>query len=135
MASNKRKIMVCIDQALEEELRKFLARKYGKYEKGLLSHEVELAIRNWLSLHTKAHEAISIPNPPFKLAQKWNSVKNYFTAKNLPLVTGVQVSRMELMEAISQVIGADKRTIRKYLALFQQFKLVKHIAGDVFEIL
>lgn len=76
-----------------------------------------------------------MPNPPFKLAKKWNAVKSYFTSKNLPLVTGVQVSRRELREAIAQTIGGDERTIRKYLNFFMQLKLVKHIAGDVFEVL
>lgn len=141
--SKRRKVLISLREDLLRSFREFLALKYGRYEKGLLSYEMEQAIRNWLSLHYSSLHAktqndnalICTPNPPFKVAERWNRVKLYFNRKNVPLLSGVNITIDELHEAIQATIGHDERTIRKYIELFQRFGLIKHIAGKVWEVL
>jgi len=39
-----------------------------------------------------------------------------------------------LIDAISAIRGTDKRTIRKWMDLFVKYKLIKWIAGEIFEV-
>jgi hypothetical protein len=49
----KVQLKVWISEELDGKLRELIAQKYKKYEKGLLSYEVEQALQTWLALHVE----------------------------------------------------------------------------------
>ena len=51
------------------------------------------------------------------------------------LHTGSQVQRRHLEDAIMKVRGKDPRTVKTWLKAFHRMKLIKPIAGEVWEIL
>ncbi|MEM5867685.1 MAG: hypothetical protein QXG39_07180, partial [Candidatus Aenigmatarchaeota archaeon] len=115
--------------------------KYSEYGRGLLSYEVEMALRHWLALHTKTQnlketkEAVK-PNPTPKAAIIFAEVKNYLlTHYYMELLPGQQIPRKHLEEAIMAVRGTDPRTIEKWLKTFHKMGLIKPITTATWEII
>ena len=132
----KVKLLVSIPESLDRKLRRLIAQKYEKYEKGLLSYEVELAIRNWLALHTNAQTPLQKPNPVPKVALAFAQVKDYLLTNYYEtLQPGQQINLKHLEKAIMETRGSDPRTVKKWLRLFVDFKLVKPIVGNVWEVI
>jgi len=104
-------------------------RKYEQYEKGLLSYEVEQALRYWLALHTKAQKSLGRPkkpNPTPRVIIAFAEVRDYLLHKYYDELTpGQQIPRVFLEEAIMATRGSDPRTIRKWLRTFERMGLVK----------
>ncbi|MEM2612588.1 MAG: hypothetical protein QXJ45_08250 [Thermoproteota archaeon] len=136
----KEKILITIRKDLVDKFRSLLMQKYPKYEKGILSYEVELALNYWINLHTKAQSSetskINPINPTPKVLTVFLTVKDYLLRKYYDeLHPGSQVIDIHLREAIANVRGADERTIKKWLKRFTENKLIKHVAGAVWEIM
>lgn len=135
----KVQLHVLISEDVVSELRKLIALKYeGSKLKGVLSHEVEQALRNWIALHksrehTQVHAKV---NPSPKAYRVFQEVKAWLReVKGIEFEEGVnQVPRKLLVEAISAVRGGDERTIRRWLREFERFKLIKWIAPEVAEV-
>jgi hypothetical protein len=134
----KTQLKVWINKSLDEKFRSLIQEKYKKYERGLLSYEVENALRYWIALHTNAQNIMAgnKPNPTPKVVNVFLQVKDYLL-KNwyLELIPGQQVARVHLEKAITAVGGGDKRTIEKWLNIFIKMGLVKPITSATYEIL
>jgi len=133
----KQQFNIYINKELVEEFKKFIAKKYGKYEKGLISFEVEQALRAWIGLHTQNTQSFSPKiNPIPKVSEKFLQVKEYLRVKyKYTFFPGQTIPRRLLVEAIQNSIGMDKRTIKKYLRLFIHYHLLKPISPEVYEVL
>jgi hypothetical protein len=149
--NKKSALYVRISPEIDYKLRELIFKKYSKYEKGLLSHEVEEALKNWILLHLQTHTQtqnlkLGVPNainptlentinPSLKVHKVWEQVrdyllKNYYTE----LKPSQQISEPHLRQAIKAVRGSDPRTVRKWMKLLEEFKLIKHIVGAIWEI-
>jgi len=137
---NKKKseLHVRISSEVIENLRSLIMQKYTRMERGLLSHEVEMALRHWLALHTntQSSEKQIFQDPIPKVTLVFMQVKEYLLKKyyeELPPEKEIYIKNLE--EAIAYVRGSDKRTIRKWLETFSRMKLIKHVSGTVLGIL
>jgi hypothetical protein len=136
--AGKRSIHIWISSEVDESLRKLIVKKYGRYEKGLLSREVEEALTNWILQHRGEREISEVKtlNPPSKVYRVWRDVKDYLLKKYYQDLSPTQtITEKHLVEAIKAVRGSDPKTVRKHLNDFQEFKLIKHIAGAIWEVL
>jgi hypothetical protein len=118
--------------------RNLIQNKYGKYQRGLLSFEAEEALRNWIALHISAQTTLVTrpPNPEPGVNRVFAEVKRYLLLNYYgELHTGSQVQRRHLEDAIMKVRGKDPRTVKTWLKVFHRMKLIKPIAGEVWEIL
>ena len=136
--SNKIKIGIWIDSILAEKLRSLINQKYENYERGLLSYEVEMALRHWISLHTNAQKTLEAnkPNPTPKASLVFSQVKEYLLSHwYYELRPGQQISRSHLEKAIMAIRGSDRRTIRKWLRIFHKMGLAKPVTSVTWEIM
>jgi len=63
-------------------------------------------------------------------------VKNYLKERyGMLMISGQHISRRFLVEAIMATRGIDPRTVRKWIKLFLQYKLIKHISGELYEVI
>jgi hypothetical protein len=135
-------LSIYISPETNASLRELIVKKHGRYEKGLLSREVEEALKNWILLHRGEREIFkgssqSQPvNPPNKVYTVWLEVKDYLLKNYYQDLSPTQtITEKHLVEAIKAVRGSDPKTVRKHLRNFQEFKFVKHIAGAIWEVL
>jgi len=136
--SQRVKVGIFLDASVVENLRSLIQEKYNKYEKGLLSYEVELALRNWLALHTQAQTTLEIkkPNPTPQVMVIFAQIKeNLLHRWYYELKSGQQIPTSQLEEAIMAVRGSDKRTVRKWLRIFNRMGLIKPITSATWEIM
>ena len=136
----KEKVLLTIRRKVMADFRALIQKKYAKYEKGLLSEEAELALRYWISQHAQAHNSKDLKmaplNPTPKILNYFLRVKDYLLRKYYAELTpGSHVNFRHLREAIVNTIGGDSRTIKKYLRLFTENKLIRPVAGELWEIL
>jgi len=138
LSKNKVGIYIVLDEEIEKRLRELIARKYERVEKGLLSYEVQQAIQSWLALHTHAHtrEINQKANPPPIVDSIYRRVRRNLAEKyGYSLNETIQAPRIHLVNAIMGVRGVDERTVKKWMNKFTEFKLVKHIAGELYELI
>lgn len=134
----KNKILISIPPDLDQKFRQFLALKYQRVEKGLISHEISEAMSHWIALHTKAQtELISKPvNPTPRVVQVFIGLKQYLLSKYyLELAPGSAVPDKFLRESIVATRGSDKRTIRHWLRTLSQFNLIKRLNSKTWELM
>lgn len=135
---NRVKVGLFIDKGLIEQFRALIQKKYNTYEKGLLSYEAEMALRNWLSLHTNAQTSLDIkkPNPTPKVVIIFSQVKNYLLSNfYFELKSGQQININHLKKAIMELRGSDTRTVNKWIHIFHKMGLIKPITSATWEIL
>lgn len=135
---NKNVLLVYLPESLDMRFREFLALKYRKIERGLISYEVEQALGHWISLHTKAQKSLvtKAPNPMPKVSNAFLDIKHYLLSRYYErLAPGSSVPDKFLREAIAQVRGSDKRTMRKWLRVFSENGLIKRLNWSVWELL
>ena len=129
-------VYVYLDEKLYKELRRLIKMKYEQFH-GAFSHEINEAIRNWLLLHTQnAHKAMSASlNPQPKVGMIFEEIKEYLRNRyDIMFFPGQQLPKKLIVEAIRAVRGTDERTVRKWLKLFMEYKLIKPVSPHVFEI-
>jgi len=101
-----------------------------------LSAEVEDAMRLWIKQHTHEHTLplqIEKVNPAPRIYQRWLLVRkrlDYEYGGEIPH----QITRSDFEDAIVKEIGSDKRTIIKYLQIFQRLGLIKIISTGIVEV-
>ncbi len=134
--TEKVQILFWINKSIDTKFRKLIQDKYPQYEKGLLSYEAELALRNWLAIHKNAQTQLIKPNPIPKVQIAFAQVKNYLLATYyFELFTGSQIQLKHIKQAIEAVRGTDPRTVTKWLKTFRKFDLIKPISGQIWEIM
>jgi len=130
-------LLVYISRETDRKLREFIALTYRRFEKGLLSHEVERAIQHWIAMHTNAQTQLTGkgPNPTPLVVQAYQSVKRYLMRNYyMELPPGSVVVEKHLREAIMATRGSDPRTVKKWLRTFTAFHLIKHLGGARWEL-
>jgi len=143
--AEKIQLKIYIDKKLNEKFRKFIAVKYKSFARGLLSYEIEMALRNWMSLHTKYKNPtqndtqvsiIHSPNPPPKVAKAFSEIKEYLKENfDYELFSGMQIPKSHLEKAIMAIRGSDRRTVLKWMKILHKFGLIKPISPATWEIL
>jgi len=134
---DKVKLQVYISRDTDRKLREFIALMYRKFEKGLLSWEVERAIKHWIAMHTNAQTQLKGegPNPTPRVVQAYQTVKRYLMSNYyMELPPGSIVVDKHLREAIMATRGSDPRTVKRWLRTFTAFRLIKHLGGARWEL-
>ena len=124
---SKKKIGFYLDSELVEEFRRFVARKYGYVEKGLISREAELALRAWMDQHTNTQKQQVEDPPPInqKIWVVWIKVRSYLIRTHYGSISkGQRIHRKHLEEAIAAVRGFDKRTIQKWISMLEDVDII-----------
>ena len=136
---DKKQLKVWIPRELDTKFRELIQQKYTKFERGILSYEAEMALRHWLSLHTKAQKDIvdrNLPNPTPKVRLVFASIKDYLLSNYYyELTPGQQITTTHLKLAIENVRGNDPRTILKWLKSFHKNGLIKSVTSATWEII
>jgi len=133
----KKKVNLFIEEGIWAEFKRLAFQKHENFH-GALSYEVEQALQMWIAQHTQNHTKVLFPNdvnPQPRVLTVFNQVKEYLKAQYGygAIVVGQQIPLKHLREAIMAVRGTDLRTVKKWLDLFMKFKLIKHLAGQVYE--
>jgi RNAse (barnase) inhibitor barstar len=134
--SNKVGLYVYIDREVAMEIKRLASLKYGRLW-GVLSYEVEQALRAWIAQHAHdAHKNMEV-NPEPKAVKVFSQVKKYLEERfgYAAIIPGQQIPRQHILTAIAAVRGPDNRTIRKWFDAFIRFKLLRHVGGEVYEVL
>lgn len=140
MIEDKVQLKVYISKKVVDELRMLIMHKYDRYVRGLLSHEVELALQNYIAefrrTHTNAHKiSVSERSNPFpKVRIVFEQVKEWLR-ENYGYTLFDTIPKRHLIDGISAVRGSDPRTIRKWLREFEKAKLIKWISYGAVEVL
>jgi len=134
----KKRVTVHINVDLWNEFKRLAFAKHESFH-GSISAELEQALQAWLAQHTQNHTktlAVNAHNPQPRVYAIFQQVKEYLkrTFGYGAIVPGLQIPRKHLVEAISAVRGSDERTVNKWMKLFVQYKLVKWLAGEVYEV-
>lgn len=136
---NGKSLFVRISPELDTRFRQFIAEKYGTYEKGLLSHEVSEAMKQWMALHTTAQKSLLPPmgpNPTPKVSIAYQRVKQVIqSAYEMPLRPGQEVPKKIIEDAILTAKGHDPRTILNWFKTFHRMGLIKPTQGSLWEVL
>ena len=136
----KKVLYVYISEDLDKRLRELIAKKYGVFVKGLLSAEVEAALYAWLAEHTHTQteefatstQKRELVNPIPKHMKVFRKCLEYIREKYGVNFDEVHQLPLKFMvEAIQATRGADKRTVKKWLKLFRDLKLIKFIDVDL----
>ena len=132
----KDQLKVYLPRDLIKEFREFIAAFYGKYEHGMLSFEVEQALRCWLSTHkgTQTELQHKSPNPSPNVFLVKEKVKEYLRVQ-FGYEQIYKVPKQQVIQAISAVRGTDDRTVQKWIRLFEKFHLLKWVTPNVVEFL
>jgi uncharacterized protein YcgL (UPF0745 family) len=129
-------VYLYIDRKLFEQFKRLCFQKYEKFH-GALSYEVEQALQSWIALHTQDTHKVGAVNPQPRVYKVFNQVKEVLKERfgYSAIVPQLQIPRIHLVEAITCVRGVDERTVNTWMSRFQKFKLIKHVGGELFEVL
>ena len=130
--SRKVQIHVWISEDVDRKLRELIQQKYKEFQKGILSAEVEIALRNHIAAHMNSKNKFEVEeaNPQPRAYFVYQQVKGYLAKQNIVY----QGPLRKIKEAISAIRGSDPRTIRKWLREFERWKLVKMVAPNIYEL-
>lgn len=133
----KVRIQAWISDEIDAKFRKFIQQKYKKYERGLLSYEVESALQAWIIQHTNSQTQLDIkikPNPTPSSARVYREVKAYISGHYDVEFTGnTQLHEKFIIEAITTLRGNDPRTIKSWMQTFERMGLIKILARPMWE--
>ncbi len=131
----KVKIGLYIRKDVDQQFREYIAQKYGTVERGLLSFEIEQAMQAWVGTHKSVHALeLTAPNPLKKVYEVKEQVKEYLR-NQMGYMDVFQVPLVHIGEAIGAVRGTDNRTIKKWLATFEKYHVIKRLSPHVVEFL
>ena len=120
--SDKKGLYVIVSKETATSLRRLIAVKYREYRKGYLSSEVELALRSWIRSMNRCYNV-------------WSEVKRFIEKKYGMSLDGGRCIPVEFLhEAVAFVRGSDPRTIKKWLKVFTEQKLIKWITPELVEV-
>jgi hypothetical protein len=134
--TKKVKVGFLIDDGLVTKFRQFVAEQYGKASKGLLSFEASQALQAWISTHkgTQTELLHKPPNPVPNVFVVKEEVKKYLQ-ETFGYERIYKVPKSHLIIALSSLRGTDERTIRKWIRLFEKYKVIKWVTPNVVEFL
>jgi len=154
---NRRKIFTFrLREDVVKKLRELALEKHGSLY-GSISVELECAINLWYSLHkdpstarqllesiVKEHtntqgvitlnKVLNKVNPPQRVWEVYQQVKMVIKEIEGTSYIPHQTTKINLMKAIEKVRGSDPRTIKKWLRLFEKWKLIKWISPHTVEL-
>lgn len=145
--------LVKISDSAYHHLQQFIIEDANSWHKGSIKETVEAAIRFYISYkqnqrqdtHTYAHKSFGITkefsNVPKRLLRQRDQIveyleREYYIEADLLKRYGVSqraVILTHLKEAISFVIGSDKRTVSNALQMLHKFRLMKEVSTNMFE--
>ena len=139
MSENSRsQIHIRISKTVDDNFRRLILQKYHRFEKGLLSYEIEMAMRNYMALHSNAQTLVSSshPNPTSKVMTAYNDVKQYLLTHGFEEIpSGTQVHIKFIDQAIMNVHGSDPRTVEKWKKVFHKMGLIKPTSSVTWEMM
>jgi len=135
----RKKVNLFIEERLWDNFKRLAFEKHENFH-GALSEELEQALQSWLAQHTQnTHKQLVINkvNPQPRVFQVFTQVKEFLKEQYgyASLVQGQQVPRKHIIEALISLRGSDYRTVNKWMGLLSKFKLIKWVAGEVYEVL
>ena len=135
----KKQFKVYVSSTLFEDFMTLIARKHGTHKHGLISYEVETALKQYIasyhSTHTQTHKIeVSASNPfPKVYAAKqeiltWLGNTDYY-------VNGIPqfIPESHLNQAISHTKGGDPRTLRRWKKDLLECGCIKRSGPHQFE--
>jgi hypothetical protein len=116
--NRKRAIFLRVPEEVDQQLREYISTTYLRFEKGLLSHVIIQAIIKLIDEDTHTHESDS----PRKSNDYYNvknrkvieEIKNYLIER-YGYQQPKEIPEKHLIEAISEIRGGDRRTIRNWI--------------------
>lgn len=132
--SGKIQIIVYLEPKINSDLRSLIQKKYGKFMRGLLSLEVNEALRYWIKAYAQStqdmHNSLGSFHAPItetpKIYAHFERFKAYLQkAYNLQLSENPEIDENILISCIKDVFGSDKRTVKKYFNEFVEHGLIK----------
>ena len=132
----KVKMGLWLDPVLDHKFRQFVAEQYGKMAKGLLSFEAEQALQAWVCAHKSTQSELihKPPNPVPNVFEVKQEVKEYLIS-TFGYESIYKIPKAQLIMAISALRGTDKRTIEKWVRLFEKYHVIKWVTPNVVELL
>jgi len=124
----KKQFNVYLDEKLIMDFREFVAAKYGMVKKGCLGYEVAQALKWLMNTHKdtqskgKKTTPHPVPNVLIYAAQVRDYLMDHFGYEKDLLDS---VPKAHLVIALSAIRGTDRRTIRKWMKLFEKWKVMK----------
>jgi len=117
-----------IEEEVDKELRKLIMRKYKRYSKGLLSAEVNEAIKRYIQMESAAHthkseSSFYSKNIDDRVLKVWLKVLDRFKERHGHYPCEILLT--ELKHIIGVVRGTDKRTVKKWIENFVEYGLFK----------
>jgi hypothetical protein len=112
-------LYVFVPEELAGRLRRFIALKHQTVEKGLLSLEVEQALKNYLAVQSTQQQNTQSGRSPsqnqiIKVKKVMEDIQKYLTDNGLYAEIPQFILEKHLDEAIANLRGLDKRTIRTW---------------------
>ena len=134
--TKKVKIGFLIDDVLVIKFRRFVAEQYGKASKGLLSFEASQALQAWISTHkgTQTELMHKPPNPVPNVFVVKEDVKKYLQ-ETFGYEQIYKVPKNHLIIALNSIRGTNERTVKKWMKLFEKYKVIKWVTPNVVEFL
>lgn len=139
MEENKVQLKVYISHKLDEKFRKMVAMKYVRIERGLLSHEVEQALQQYMASSNTQAQSTQTRSFQQKF-EKNNPIPSVYTLKHeirkYLFESGKYddeytqfIPHKHLVEAINALKGVDKRTVDKWINLLKRYDCIRQ-AGE-----
>ena len=133
----KVRILIHLSDDIDEKLRKFIALKYQKVQKGLLSYEVEQAIRNHICVYNIQQSTQARPsdeNQYSRVSQLRDQIILYLIE-----VHGVEnpkgIIEKHLDESIGRMRGIDPRTIKNWKQRFLEYGCIRKSGSHYYDFL
>jgi hypothetical protein len=133
-------LYVFVPEELAASLRRFIALKHQTTEKGLLSLEVEQALKHYLVVQSTQQQNTQIKksqlqNQIFKVKKVMEDIQNYLIESQLYVDIPQFIIEKHLDQAIANLRGVDKRTIKTWKQLLEQYGHIRKSGLKMYEIL
>ena len=134
-------LYVFVPEELAARLRRFIALKHQTTEKGLLSLEVEQAIMKHLAVqstqqqNTQIKRSDSQQNQILKVKKVMEDIQKYLLESELYVDIPQFILEKHLDQAIANLRGVDKRTIKIWKQNLEQYGHIRKSGLSMYEIL
>jgi hypothetical protein len=133
-------LYVFVPEELAARLRKFIALKHQTTEKGLLSLEVEQAIMNHMAVQSTQQQNTQIKrshsqNQLLKVKKVMEDIQKYLIESELYVDIPQFIPEKHLDQAIANLRGVDKRTIKIWKQNLEQYDHIRKSGLSRYEIL
>lgn len=146
----KKQFKVYISSDLLKDFRQLVARKHGAAMRGLISYEVETALKQYMAsykINQKAHthtaaqnetqreiQMVERANPSPKIYELKENIQHYLASSDFYNGRVPQfIPESHLTEAIHTLKGYDKRTLAKWLGFLIRYGCIKKSGAGQYE--